>query len=68
MAFTHAQVTLRHLGLSDDHAMLASRMASRLFGADLSGVSPAALAQNRFGQPNLWGYGISGDLPIVLVA
>ena len=23
MAFTHAQVTLRHLGLSDDHAMLA---------------------------------------------
>jgi cyclic beta-1,2-glucan synthetase len=20
-----------------------------------------------FGQPNLWGYGISGDLPIVLV-
>ena len=68
MAFTHAQVTLRHLGLTDDHAMLASRMASRVFGADASGVSPAALAQNRFGQPNLWGYGISGDLPIVLVS
>jgi cyclic beta-1,2-glucan synthetase len=68
MAFTHAQVTLRHLGLTDDHAMLASRMASRLFGADASGISPAALAQNRFGQPNLWGYGISGDLPIVLVS
>ena len=43
-------------------------MASRLFGADLSGVSPAALSQNRFAQPNLWGYGISGDLPIVLVS
>src|SRR5678816_3290547 len=25
------------------------------------------MAQNIFGQSNLWGYGISGDLPIVLV-
>ena len=40
MAFTHAQVTLRHLGLTDDHAMLASRMASRLFGADASVRQP----------------------------
>ncbi len=34
MAFTHAQVTLQHLGLTDDHAMLAARIASRVFGAD----------------------------------
>jgi hypothetical protein len=25
------------------------------------------LRRNIFGQPNLWGYGISGDLPIVVV-
>jgi cyclic beta-1,2-glucan synthetase len=67
MAFTHAQVTLQHLGLTDDHAMLASRVASRVFGTDSSAINPTALAHNRFGQPNLWGYGISGDLPIVLV-
>src|SRR4051812_38947859 len=47
--------------------MLASRIASRAFGADATGASPSALAQNRLGQSHLWGYGISGDLPIVLV-
>jgi cellobiose phosphorylase len=67
MAFTHAQVTLQHLGLTDDHAMLAARIASRAFGADATCANPAALAHNRLGQSNLWGYGISGDRPIVLV-
>ena len=28
---------------------------------------PGDLAFNTLGQSNLWGYGISGDLPIVLV-
>src|SRR2546430_17343932 len=28
---------------------------------------PSVLARNRRGQSGLWGYGISGDLPIVLV-
>ncbi|MEQ1869203.1 MAG: glucoamylase family protein [Vicinamibacterales bacterium] len=67
MAFTHAQVTLQHLGLTDDRAMLSSRIASRLFGSDASCSNAAALAQNRLSQPNLWGLGISGDVPIVLV-
>ena len=67
MAFTHVHITLQHLGLSDDHAMLFDRLASRVFGADASCISPDDLARNTLGQANLWGYGISGDLPIVLV-
>jgi cyclic beta-1,2-glucan synthetase len=67
MAFTHAQVTLQHLGVSDDFAMLALRVASRVFGSDASCSSPDALARNTLSQPNLWGFGISGDVPIVLV-
>ena len=67
MAFTHVHITLQHLGLTDDQAMLFDRLASRVFGADQSCISPQDLARNTLGQPNLWGYGISGDLPIVLV-
>jgi cyclic beta-1,2-glucan synthetase len=67
MAFTHARVTLDHLGLTDDHAMLFSRAASRVFGADASCISADALERNTLAQPHLWGHGISGDLPIVLV-
>jgi cyclic beta-1,2-glucan synthetase len=67
MAFTHVHITLKHLGLSDDQAMLFDRLASRVFGFDASCISPGDLARNTLGQSGLWGYGISGDLPIVLV-
>jgi cyclic beta-1,2-glucan synthetase len=67
MAFTHVHITLQHLGLSDEHAMLFDRLASRVFGSDASLVSPADLAGNTLRQGNLWGYGISGDIPIVLL-
>ncbi|HSK10873.1 MAG TPA: glucoamylase family protein, partial [Vicinamibacterales bacterium] len=67
MAFTHAHITLQHLGLNDTQAMLFDRLASRVFGADASCISPDHLARNVLGQANLWGYGISGDLPIVVV-
>ena len=67
MAFTHSRVTLQHLGVSDDFAILSARVASRVFGADVSCSSPEALARNTLAQSNLWGYGISGDLPIVVV-
>ena len=33
MAFTHVHITLQHLGLSDEHAILFDRLASRVFGA-----------------------------------
>jgi cyclic beta-1,2-glucan synthetase len=67
MAFTHVHITLQQLGLSDEQAILFDRLASRVFGFDESCISPADLAVNSLGQSNLWGYGISGDLPIVLV-
>ena len=67
MASTHVHITLQHLGLTDDHAMLFDRLASRVFGSDASCTSPDDIGRNIFGQSNLWGFGISGDLPIVLV-
>jgi cyclic beta-1,2-glucan synthetase len=67
MAFTHVHTTLRHLGLTEDEAILFDRLASRVFGSDRSCISPADLAANTLGQASLWRYGISGDLPIILV-
>jgi cyclic beta-1,2-glucan synthetase len=68
MAFTHAHVTLQYLGIDDDDAILFDRVASRVFGTDVSCISPEDLAVSTLAQPNLWGVGISGDLPIVLVS
>ena len=67
MAFTHVHSTLQHLGLSDEHAMLFDRLASRVFGSDVSLTSPVDLTGNTLAQHHLWGHGISGDLPIVLL-
>ena len=67
MAFTHVHITLQQLGLTDNEAILFDRLASRVFGFDDSCVSPADLARNHYGQANLWGFGLSGDLPIVVV-
>ena len=67
MAFTHVHTALQHLGLTDDLAILFDRLASRVFGADASCISPADIEHNALGQSDLWGYGISGDLPIALV-
>jgi cyclic beta-1,2-glucan synthetase len=67
MASTHVHITLQHLGLTDDQAMLFDRLASRVFGTDASCTSPEDMASNIFGQSNLWGHGISGDLPLLLV-
>ena len=68
LAYTHAQVSLRHLGISEDEAQLFERLASRVFFSDASlRESSEVLASNTLGQGALWGHGISGDLPVVLV-
>jgi cyclic beta-1,2-glucan synthetase len=68
MAYTHAQVSLHHLGLESDEAQLFERLASRVLYADLSLRAPAEIkARNVLGLSGLWGQGISGDLPILLV-
>ena len=68
LAFTHAQSGLRHLGISNDEALLFERLASRVLFADASlRASPDTIASNELGQSGLWPHGISGDLPIVVV-
>jgi cyclic beta-1,2-glucan synthetase len=68
LAYTHAQVEMRHLGITSDEAHLFERLASRVLYADGSlRADPEVRARNTLGQPALWPYGISGDLPILLV-
>ena len=69
LAFTHAQSTLRHLGISSDEAQLFERLASRVLYSDASlRAGPEVLGRNVLGQPGLWAQGISGDLPILLLS
>jgi cyclic beta-1,2-glucan glucanotransferase len=68
LAFTHAQSGLRHLGISDEEALLFERLASRvLFTDGALRARPETIAANELGQAGLWPHGISGDLPILLV-
>ncbi len=68
LAYTHAQVSLGHLGISAEEAQLFDRLGSRVFFSDASlRAGEETLARNTLGQAGLWGHGISGDLPIVLV-
>ncbi len=68
LAWTHSQVTLRQLDASEAEAQLYSRMASSiLYMNPLMRAPGSVIARNRRGQSGLWGYSISGDLPIVLL-
>ncbi len=68
LAYTHAQVSLRHLGIPVEEAQLFERLGSRVFFSDASLRADAdTLSRSTLGQSGLWGHGISGDLPIVLV-
>ena len=68
LASTHAQVVLRQLNASESDAQLYCRLAGSIIYANRSlRADPAILAANRRGQSGLWGYSVSGDLPIVLL-
>jgi cyclic beta-1,2-glucan synthetase len=68
LAFTHAQSGLRHLGISNDEALLFERLASRVLFTDGSlRAGPDQIRANELGQGGLWSHSISGDLPILLV-
>ena len=68
LAWTHSQVSLRQLNLTEADAQLFGRIASRIIHANASLRAESALiASNRRNQTGLWGYAISGDLPIVLL-
>jgi cyclic beta-1,2-glucan synthetase len=68
LAWTHSQVMLRQLNISETDAQLFGQLASSVvYAHPLRRASPTILLKNRRGQSGLWGYGISGDLPIVLL-
>ena len=68
MAWTHSQVALRQINVTEAEAQLYGRLASSIIYANASLRAEAnVIAKNRRGQSGLWGYAISGDLPIVLV-
>ena len=68
LAWTHSQVVLRQLNASEADAQLYARLAGAVIyaQADLR-AEAGVLLRNRRGQSGLWGYAISGDLPIVLL-
>jgi cyclic beta-1,2-glucan synthetase len=68
LSWTHSQVVLRQLDLTDADTQLYERLASHVLYANPTLRAPRSIiARNKSGQSALWAYGISGDLPIVLV-
>ncbi len=68
LAWTQAQVQLRHLGITALEASLFQRLAGHVLYADASlRSSPDTIRRGSGGPAGLWSQGISGDLPIVLL-
>jgi len=68
LAWTHSLIVLQQLSASEADAQVYGRLAgSLLYASALRRAKASILSRNRQGQSGLWGYGISGDTPIVLV-
>ncbi len=68
LAWTHAQILLQQLSATEVDAQIYGRLAGSIVYASARRRAKASiLIRNRQPQSGLWGYGISGDLPIVLV-
>ena len=68
LAWTRGLIMLQQLNASESEALTYSRLAgSIIYSSGMRRAKPSVLIQNRRGQSGLWSYGISGDLPIVLV-
>ena len=68
LTWTHSLVVLRQLNATEADSQLYGRLASSVIYANPSLRAAAnVLVRNRRGQSGLWGYAISGDLPIVLL-
>jgi cyclic beta-1,2-glucan synthetase len=68
LSWTHSQVVQRRLDTTSADIQLYERLASHVLYANPTLRAPSSMiARNRGGQSGLWAYGISGDLPIVLV-
>jgi cellobiose phosphorylase len=68
LAWTHSLVVLRQLNATETDAQLFGRLAGSVIYANAYlRADDAVLSKNQRGQSGLWGYAISGDLPIVLL-
>lgn len=68
LSWTHSHILLQQLNASEADAQAYSRLASSvIYASSLRRAVASVMIRNRRGQSGLWGYGISGDLPIVLV-
>jgi len=68
LAWTQAQVQLRHLDIDAEEAADFQRLAAPILYADPRFRAPsAAIARGADSQAALWSQSISGDLPIVLL-
>ena len=68
LAWTHSQVVLRQINATEADSQMYGRLAGSIIYANSNLRADAGvLIRNRRGQSGLWGYAISGDLPIVLL-
>ena len=68
LAWTQAQVQLYHLGIAPGEAGLFQSLAGHLiFAAPVLRPSSDTIRRGSAAQSGLWGQGISGDLPILLL-
>ncbi len=68
LAGTHSETTLRQVRITETEAEIYAQLAGALVYVDPARRADSnVLLQNRRGQNGLWSYGISGNLPIVLL-
>ncbi len=68
LALTHSDVVLRQLNATESDAQLYGHLASSIIYPNPNlRADTSIIEKNRRGQSGLWGYSISGDLPIVLL-
>jgi cyclic beta-1,2-glucan synthetase len=68
MAWTGAQLAFRYLGIGPSSAHRFQELASHMiYPNSRLRMIPARQERSRLRQSALWGYGISGDLPILIV-
>ena len=68
LAWTHSDVFLRQINATEADAELYGSLSSSVIYANSSLRADASIIiKNHRGQSGLWGYAISGDLPIVLL-
>jgi len=68
LSWTHSQVVLRQINASESDTQLYARLAGAVvYSQPTHRANAPMLLRNRRSQSGLWGYAISGDLPIVLL-